>query len=127
MRKADAIAAALVLRGVCHILVACMLVLAVQVVQSCTQWDNYMLTGLWLMAGLLALHGAMDRFSAMLLGLWLDLLYGRFLGLGVMLFGIVFQVLEGTAQGQLSPKDSIIRKILFFIAASAALGVLALC
>ena len=127
MRKVDAIAAALVLRGVYHVLMACILVLAVQIVQSCTQWDSYVLTGLCLMAGLFVLHGAMDRFSAMLLGLWLDLLYGRFLGLGIMLFGVVFQILEVTSQEQLSPKDSVIRKILIFLAASTALSVLALC
>ena len=127
MRNADEIAAALVLRGTCHMLVACTLILAVQVAQSCIQLDSYPLTGICLLSGLFLLHGVLDRFSAMFLGLWLDLLYSRFLGVGVLFFGVVFHLLEHSTYGRLELRGTLVRKVLFFIALSLSLGLLALC
>ena len=127
MRNADAIAAALVLRGTGHMLVACALILAVQIVQSCAHIDSYSLTGICLLSGLFLLHGVLDRFSAMFLGLWLDLLYGRFLGVGVLFFGVVYHLLEISTYDRLQLSATFVRKMLFFIALSLGLGLLALC
>lgn len=127
MRNADAIAAELVLRGACHMLVACALILAVQVMLSCMQIDSYTLTGICLLSGLFLLHGVLDRFSAMFLGLWLDLLYGRFLGVGVLFFGVVFHLLEVLTHDRQELSVTFVRKVRFFIVLSIGLGLLALC
>ncbi len=127
MRNADSIAAALVLRGACHILVACILILLVQITQSCIQVDSYTTTGVCLLAGLILLHGRLNQLAAMLLGLWLDLLYGRFLGAGVVIFGIAFHTLEVYAVEEVQLRYRVVRIMLFFAGVSVGLGLLALC
>ena len=127
MRKADAIAATMVLRGTGHLLTACFVILAVQIVQSCIQWDHYVFSGACLVIGMIVLHGRLDQFSAMLLGLWLDLLYGRFLGLGVVVLGVVFHILEASAQERLAPRANAMRKMLVFLGSLLGIGLLSLC